>query len=297
MFTTNQLIHLYNMNLEYAIPNFNLEQHTNYLINQQMNYFVKEFEQDQNKLFVLDYKDDLLSVICYRIIKNLQEVSPFKFNIAICGKRTNTKKLLVKGEKRITNWGLERKIKKNQVVIISPFNPLYEVANTGIKFNNFNCTIWKPLSRFIPEQIKTAQVFYNIGYLPKDKIQIDRNADIMEFNSFCNRTQNFLEIPNNLKYNKDITLVKLTGDNVIDQDLLSQVEDFDGLVFYFYTCDYCPMLSSDYNIYVKNKANMPFDSNTNIDHIPLELIRRGCYPTFIGNWSTNEVTKYRNGEL
>ena len=36
-------------------------------------------ENSANKIFVLDYKDDLISLICYRMLKNLQQVCPFKF--------------------------------------------------------------------------------------------------------------------------------------------------------------------------------------------------------------------------
>lgn len=293
MYKTNQLIQLYNMNLEYPIQNLSLESHTNYLINQQMNYFIKEFKDDFSKLFVIDYKDDLLSLICYRIIKNLQEVSPFKFNIAIYGRTFRTKKLLVKKEKRISNWKLNKLIKNNQVVIISPINPVYKVVNTGIEFNNFNCPIWKPLNRFIPDQLKTAQVFFNIGYLPKDRIQLDKNLEIKEFNKLCNRTNNLFEIPNNIKYNKDITLIKLTGNNNIDQELLNRIEDVDGLIFYFYESEFCPMLYSDFSIYIKNKVNIPFENNTNEYDIPIELIKRGCYPNFIGDWSIDEKKKFK----
>ena len=45
-------------------------------------WFIKKYENASDKLFILDYKDDLISVICYRMLKNLQNVSPFKFNIA-----------------------------------------------------------------------------------------------------------------------------------------------------------------------------------------------------------------------
>lgn len=292
MIDTSQKIQMFNMGLEYPIKNFNLETYTNYLINQKMNEFVKEFEQDSNKIFVLDYKDDLLSLICYRILKNLQTVSPFKFQLVLYGKSKNTKKDIQK-EKKICIFRLNKLLKNKNTIIIQPFNPLYQVAKTGISFKEFDCKIWRPLEKFTPDQIKQTQIFYHLGYYPKDKIQIDQNPIIQQFSRFCNGEKSLIDFSEKEYYNK-IALIKLTGKNEEDHIILNQVEDFDGLIFYFYNEEYPQLLDSEFALFLKNKANVPGFSNVNECDIPIGLIRAyGVEPVYFGSWESTEKIKFK----
>lgn len=280
------------MNLNYHINKYSLENYTNYLINQKMNEFIRIFEKDKDKYFILDYKDDLLSLICYRILKNIQQISPFKFKLYLYGKIKNTKKYIVKKEKKI--YFLKSKIKSNNTIIIQPFNPLYNVAKTNINFKDFDCPIWRPLEKFIPEQIKQTQVFYQIGYIQRDKIQIDTNPVIQQFNRFCNKDKNLIDFSNN-NYHNDIALVKLTGNNDEDTIILNQIEDFDGLIFYFYKDTYPQMLDSEFSLFLKNKANIPDETNINQSDMIIEIMRKyNSKPIYYGQWDLNE--KLNKGE-
>lgn len=277
--------------MNYPINNFPLDSYTNYLINKQMNYFIKNLST--SKIYVLDYKDDLLSLICYRILKNLQEVSPSKFNLFLYGKKKKTKSFLVKKEKFVNSFWLKKKIKQDLIIFISPFNPLYEVTNSTIIFKDFPCKTLKPIEKFTPEQLLKTREFFNL-----EDVDFPEEENVNSFSSFCKResTKTFEQIPK-LKYNSDITLVKLTKDNERDQDLLNLVEDSNGLIFYYFEGNELPpMLQGDYSLYVTNKANIPFSLNINNNSIPQELIQNGCYPTFIGNWSLKERGKFLEKE-
>lgn len=293
MIDTEQKIQMFNMDMEYPVKNFSLEAYTNYLVNQKMNEFVKQFENSANKIFVLDYKDDLISLICYRMLKNLQQVCPFKFQLVLYGKVKYTKKDIVKKEKKIFSFRLKKLIKSNNTIIIQPFNPLYEVAKTGIEFKEFGCPIWKPLEKFTPDQLRQVQIFYQLGYYPKDKIQLDRNPVIQQFSRFCNGDKCLIDFSKK-EYQNNIALVKLTGEIEEDTIILNAVEDFDGLIFYFYTDKYPQILDSEFSFYLKNKANIPDESNINNCDMPIAILRsHDIQSIYFGEWSSAEKLKYK----
>jgi len=63
---------LYDLNLKYyPNKNWSIEEQTNWLINRKMNNFEFQFQNCSERIFIIDYKDDLLSLICYKILKNI----------------------------------------------------------------------------------------------------------------------------------------------------------------------------------------------------------------------------------
>lgn len=122
-------------------------------------------------------------------MKNLQSVCKFKFSIALLSKGLiRNSKYINKYDKRIGRLKLNSLIKKNKIVIVSPINLLYKVIDTKIIFKEFNTIVWQPLEKLTPEQLRAAQIFYHIGYIKNDKIQLD-SQEVENFNNFCNNIE------------------------------------------------------------------------------------------------------------
>lgn len=280
------LIQMFNSNLNFKPDSINLESYTNYLINKQMNLLVKQIKENKNKIFVLNYKDDLLSLICYRIIKNVQAIESFDFYI--CGKTIKTRKSLNSKEKKISSFKLKRKIEQNEAIIISPFNPIYQVFGLTKTFKNFYYSSFKPLEHFTIQELEQAQIFYHLGYYKKDKIQFNSDLTIVkDYSNFCLQNDNIFDFFSKNYYN-NIVLVKLNGN---DEELLNEVENFDGLAFYFFNEP--PILfQSNYPLFLRHKVNIPKDYNCNNCDIPIKLIREyGAKPKFIGDWKSEEKNR------
>ena len=289
MITTQHKIEMFNLNLDYPIDYISIENQTNSLINKKMNEINYLIEKNKDKIIVLDYKDDLISLICYRMLKNLQTF--YAFPLVISGKRNRTKEY-IKKEKRIGNFKLNNLLKKDQCIIIQPFNPIYKVTNTKVIFKDFTCLTIKPLETFIPEEIKAAQIFYHIGYIKKDPIQLD-NDIIKDFNNFCCYKDNKYCRAATPQFNANLDLVWLTGNIEEDCKILQEVENSDNLIFYFYDTEIAPAaLTSEFSLYVKNKANIPNKTNINnyrmLDELYEKYISNKNQMNWIGNWQEEE---------
>lgn len=290
---TDAKIIMYNLNLDYKIKELSLENQTNMLINRQMNEFVKLYSGDTEKTFIIDYKDDLISLICYRIVKNIQTVSGIKFNLLLSGKTRKTRKFIDKKEKRIPSFLVKSKMKKSNVFLISPINPIYKVLNEKTVFKKFNCKVWKPMESFTPNEVLLSQVFYHIGYLKNEHIFEKKKKEVEIFQELCDGQVPFEEEVSLLNlekftiYNKDISLVKLTNDDVVNERLLNEIEDFEGLIFYYW--EKRPEILTSFENFIKIKANVSEYFNVNQYTVPAQLIRDyHCKPFFYGNWSAKE---------
>lgn len=299
MLEAQRKILMYDLNLEYPIPGFSLEAQTNWLINRRMNEFEYLYKDMPERIFILDYKDDLLSLICYRMLKNLQSICKFNFQILIMGKTKRTRQY-IKNEKKIHPFFAKKYWKeKNNCVIVQPVNPLYNVLGMEKVFNDFPCKTWTPLTCFTPEQLKASQIFYHIGYIKKDKIQLN-SAEIEAFNNFLNGMNNEWCKGLNFKYEKNIAAVKLTNNIEKDSALLSEIESYDGLVFYFYDEQFPQILSApEFSTYVSNKANIPGDNNINNMEIPYYIYHNfsSCRIDFYGDWEYDNKKYEMLGEI
>lgn len=243
-----------------------------------MNFFMFNYGKYLNNYyFILDYQDDLPSVILYKLFKNLQSVKNFKFSIF--GKTKNTKKYLVKKEKKIT----KRLIKKTdeKIVLITTDNPLYDVLNINrisnkIKIEDGDEMI-KPLYRMIPEEIRKTQEFYNIGYIKNDKFcntsfKLFTQDDLLHSLSLSN------------KYNEKFYCIYLTEDNNKNAELLKQIEDKKEIILYFYEDNRPDILNSQFTRYLKYKSNLPYEHYHNINNYELykELYKNGNESIMLG---------------
>lgn len=288
---------LYDLNLKYPIENWTVEGQTNWLINKKMNAFEFQYKNSSERIFIIDYKDDLLSLICYKMLKNIQAICQFKFQIYILGKTFNTKKYLGK-DKKISHLRTNILQKKKQCVVVQPVNPLYNVIDNRKRFKNFLCPTWKPLIDFTPEQIQTSQIFYHIGYLKKDKIQFN-NEKIISFMKFLNGENDEWSKDYFLLYVNNLALVKLTGKIEEDQELLRKIEDYKGLVFYYYE-EEKPQLLSDVNFLfsLQNWTNLPQGDSINNYTIPSYLKQEyGFHIDFFGNWEYDKRKYEILGEI
>lgn len=259
----------YSLNMFYPLKDMSNENTTNYYISSVMNEFKRKFQTKRNKIFILDYKDDLLSVITYRILKNLQSCG-VKFQLVLTGKISNTKKYLAK-ERRISLRRATKFVKKNWAIIVRPNNPIYKVSNSTIGFKDFGCETYEPIAKFTPQQLGMIQVFYNIGYIQEDPIQIDRelkdkNSKVKKFNDLCYLS---IDKDNILDYiatkdlkSVDIGFAELGEDRETNEKILNYIEDFDGVVFYNSKVSKVP---SDFTFFVQNKANVPNKLNVTDD--------------------------------
>lgn len=273
-----------------------IEEYTNWLVNKRMNDFNQLFCQSGYKFFVLDYKDDLISLICYRMLKNLQSACSFDFDVLIYGKVWDTRQYIQKKQKRISKWKLNQMIQKDECVIVQGSNLLYNVVKSKITYKDFPCPTWCPIWDFTPKQIETLQIFYHIGYLKKDKIQFN-NKEVIAFNDFCAGNSLSFDFPEKIEYNKGhIGVLKLTGDKDKDTSLLQSVENYPALLFYFTPCDaYDTILKSEYSLFVEFKANIPDKYNVNNYLIPKEI--QESYPSvaidYLGDWTDEEKERFK----
>lgn len=263
---TIKTIQRLNLNMNYSLINSStyVENQTNFYIQREMVKFLKYYE-NRKIIFVLDYKDDLLSVITYRFLKNIQSAY-YKFPLFLYGKIKETKDYINKKDLKISKFKLKYIIKKHRVVIVRPFNPLYQVVNSNITFKDFGVEVYEPLKQFTPDQIFTTQVFYGIGYLKKDPIKKE-NKNIEKFSKFCyfkdNEYDQFDFIPK--QFSKEVYEIKVIDLNMSEKRILlelNNVEQLKGLVFYKGDIKNIPQ---GFEQYLKYKVNIP---NPEINFIP-----------------------------
>lgn len=284
-----KLLH-YSLNLDYSQNEISKENQANLLINHLMNEFAFKFQKDfKDKQFVLEFQNDTFSLIAYNILKNIQSV--FDFSLLIYGKHAILKSYLKthnkkNKEKFIGNFTFNKLKKQNKMILISCYNPIYQVANSAKSFKEFKTT-FNLLESFTPDELQIAKDFYSIPSSRADDIYF-KNLIATAFNVFCNGKErdDFCWRNFKIKTPKEIYIIKLEGDNKKDNELVNEVVDTDGLIFY--ECekeikDY-PILLSEYQYYLKNKSNIPGYWNINTYSIPKTLMKENNIKIdFVGN--------------
>lgn len=250
----------YNLNLDYPYVDNVLVQ-TNNLINSIVNEFLNCYIDNKKiNTFIIEYQDDLISIICYRMLKSLLNVA--NFNLLICGKHHKTKKLLDKKQKFISKHKMKKLHDKNNALIISVFNPLYNVVESQKNFDNF-LNKWQPMKSFTPIEIEQAQIFYHIGYIKNDIYNDDRVKSFSDWTLAQDKDKFFGYDPTfvSSNYNNDkIHLIKLTNNLENNSKVLNEVEKEDGLFFYSLNVepDHKEIVKqqlSEFAYYLKNKSN------------------------------------------
>lgn len=291
--TQSKLIH-YNYNLDYPIQGYNIEEQTNHLINIKINDIINKYSKSKKKYFILEYKDDLISVIAFKMLNAISSISNFDFYIY--GKIKKTKKLLqsinpnkkvfktYKAYKTISLKKL-RLLSKNETVYFSIYNPIYNVIPNTEFYNNLGVSlgleVFYLVKEFTPQEFFTARDFYGINYI---------SNEIDESSSAIKSYQKWIDLPGRcivppalqaeICYPEYINVVYLNNDWKEDSEILNNVEQSDYLTFYFYKDK--PDILKDvsniiYSTYVKNKSNIPRVQylNINCNDIVEYLIKKG----------------------
>ena len=263
-----------------------------------MNDFVKQYEKDLDKKFViLEFQNDTISLIAYNILKNLQSI--FHFSLLIYGKKKILKKYFKsqktkRKEKFIFKRTMNKLMKNNKGILVTVRHPIYKVANSNKTFNNF-IPSYNIMERFTIEEIKKAIEFYNI---PTTETEFN-SQNIIDLDNLCQgKLTNIeqlasyfsIEVPN-------ITIVKLTGEQETDNELLNDIADSNDLVFYHLEkkIDDYPILKSEFQFYLKNKGNIPRAAFLNINTKRLVKYLINKIPkkiTFIGDFSEKEKKEW-----
>ncbi len=271
----------HSLNLDYQQNGISAENQVNQFINYIMNSFLLKFHEEdfKTKYFVLEFQNDMLSLITYNMLKALQSV--YNFQILIYGKHSQLNSYIKRyknhknKERTINIFTFNRLKKENRMVLISCYNPIYQVVNITKKFNKFDLC-FNFIERMTQKEIFIAKDFYDIE-LSKTDEAIFQNTLVCDFQSFCdgenaslfNWKNESLSIP------KEIHIVKLTNDNESNNELLNDIVKTQDMVFY--ECDEdllkYPILFSDFQFYLKNKSNIAGYWNVNAYSIVQTLIR------------------------
>lgn len=229
----------HNLNLFYPIGYGN-EAETNMRIEQKISEFLNRYgKYAETHTFVLEYHDDIISAMCYRMLKVISAMST-PINLVIYGKRRKTKDI-VKGVKRIGNYRLKKLMKQEKAIYISPFNPLYKVTDSKDIFRDFPNVTWYPMKEFTPYQLKAIRLFYHLGYIKNDIIENDTIINnlqhwcecsyAMENHAWENMSFHFND--NIIEpYEGEIIVLFLTSSIEKNTILLREVEKTDSIVLY-----------------------------------------------------------------
>lgn len=295
--TLRKLYH--SLNLDYPQNGLSAESQTNALINQIMVRFISKYKDDfNNKYVILESQNDTLTLLAYTLLKNIQVIEPFQ--LLIFGKRHYLKKYIRKQkikEKFIAKKQFDKLNQNNKVIFVSCYNPIYKVVNKKNNFNK-NDNTFEILKDFTPKEIQISNNFYNIK-ITRNDIKFSKNSLIKQYDIFCN---GFLEIKSDLLpfeiYNKKypIYIVKFyENDMDKNKEILDTIVETDGMVFYY--CekseDKYPILSSNFQFFLKNKSNIPNKKYYNINSygIVKQLYDENGLlekPIFLGDFSPEE---------
>lgn len=259
----NNLISLYDLDMDYPMYKVDVVKQTNSLINFLINDLYNKI--DLSKIIVYEFNDDLISLIGYRILKAIQNFKPINFNpikLVLMGKVKKTKKEFKFKEKRISVNKVKRH--RQRYFLISSFNPIYKVGSINhISTKNLFEYDYNLMKSFMPQEILTARIFYYIGYL-KEMRKIDgKKINIWNDDYLLKIEDEILNNSNKYFTYTDIPkfkLVYLTGELESDKILLRSLEQWDGIILY-YGDKVNEDLLCGFNCYVKKKINRYKEKN------------------------------------
>lgn len=294
----------FQLNMDYLAPGVNLENRTNFLISNKINYLINNYGvYFKDTTFVLQYNDDVISVIAYHMLKSLSEISDFHF--VLIGKKKRTKKYLNKKDKFISIRKLRGLSKYKYISIL---NPIYNVVSDNDFYKNLGAALGVEtiylMKDFTVDEIFKAQEFYGIGYIEKE---IDRNNKVLnELTKWYNEPAEHIVPPplqRKVDYNSvKINLVWLSGNLEKDNEVLQDVQDSDNINFYCYYERPQSLYGRNwiaFSHYVKNKSNIPNKKYMNLeaDKLIIYLIISGCKYECWGEWPDRELNYLLNGGI
>lgn len=228
--------------LDYKDSDLDDETQTNILIVRIINNICKKIDNNKIDTIILEYQDDIISLISYRILKIVQ-LNYKNFNLYIYGKRRKTRKAIK--EKSITKLKVNKLLKLNSSLYVSSYNPIYNVVSNKKKFNKFYSNIFFIMRNFTVQELQMARLFYHIGYYKNDILEQNNDLNYKAFERFCSgESSALLEIfpyvninINELNDKKNIYLVRLNSNIEQNINKLQQIEGCPGIVIYLYEED------------------------------------------------------------
>ena len=172
---------------------------------------IVKFLQKYSKLlrlkytFIVDYKNDAYSFLAYRIIRSAASAINSDIDLRILGEvKTEEEKYFFKNVPTI-GWRKAKKHKK--AVIITAFNPIYNVS-TAENFSNIFIEVFNPLEYISPYDLETIQDFY----IDKDSSlyieNIGRNSEELEgWYEFYERPLDETFYPKDIRVNDKLAIV------------------------------------------------------------------------------------------
>lgn len=279
-----KFIQQYNLNIDMLKISDDVDLKTNQIINKTLNYYSSKIKN--NNIVIFHQKDDTISMICYTLLKILQ--NQIHFTLYLYGKHKNTKDMYREDKNKfICKWKAKKLLKLENTILITPYNPIYKVVGQEKIFNYFNSnnTI-NLIEKFNYPELITAQIFYHINYIKNDLLQyknLERDNKILYKALIntpylnCNNCEILSWVDKRYK-GKNIYCLWLTGDFKKDNELINLVEKTNDLIFYFYDKNNKrpEILDSGFEYWLNKSINTPVeDININIEFDLSNIVNQG----------------------
>lgn len=263
----NKMLH-FKLNMYYPINN--IEAETNFYLEKVINDFIIKYQNSTNKIFILEYKDDIISLINYKILQVISAIMPI--DIKLLGKIKNTKKFFKKSKIKCIP---ERKFIKyisDDMIFLSGFNPIYKVIKPNIDFKQLDNS-YNLIEKFTPMQLATIAKFYNIDYNNFDIVC----AYAQQFNLWCNDctawndTEILKYFYNDISFIENfpkLSIVNLTSNINDNMILLNQIENTNNLVLYNFPDDNKDQVIEQlkqFSFFINNNSNAYVYYNSNLN--------------------------------
>lgn len=264
----NRLI-LHNLNMDYKKDNLSYENQTNATLNSIMNSFIDKFKKYFNScVFILEYTDDILGVITYNILKNIQGIYPFKLQVK--GKYKKTKRFI---NKKDFHFSIKTYFKNK--IYINCFNPISYVINKSEYFNDFSNS-YSLIEKFTPEQIYIISNFFFIN----DKELINESIWVLySLYRICNRKHNVCTRQHEICHKychsfPDIKVYNLQG-NENDFKIFDEIlrVEKDNLIFYNCPESAVDTIKCNINCYINSRNAATDGFNINIDENEINQLK------------------------
>ena len=297
MIYLTKFIQQYNLNIDMLKISDDVDLKTNQIINKTLNYYSSKIKN--NNIVIFHQKDDTISMICYTLLKILQ--NQIHFTLYLYGKHKNTKDMYREDKNKfICKWKAKKLLKLENTILITPYNPIYKVVGEEKIFNYFNSnnTI-NLIEKFNYPELITAQIFYHISYIKNDLLQyknLERDNKILYKALIdtpylnCNNCEILSWVDKKYK-GKNIYCLWLTGDFKKDNELINLVEKTNDLIFYFYDKNNKKpeILDSGFEYWLNKSINTPVeDININTEFDLSNIVNQG-YIYILGDMPKNII--------
>lgn len=260
----SKVLHL-NLDLDYPVENCPPDIQTNALISRTINNFYNLYKDNISTFNVVyEYRDDCTSYVGLKLVEILAEYMNFNFEILGKVKKFKTKERVRRSinEKELT--------KKENVLLISNFNPIYKVGLEDYSSKKVsNGQIYNIMEHFTPDEILVAFTFYGGTYEKIDKNDVIKNPRVVEFGLWANTLNPkgyFPELETKQIENEIIVnMVYITGKTEIDMKTLQDVEQSNIINFYFYKEEKNLLFDPNFQAYVSKRTNIPSNKYKNLN--------------------------------